>query len=52
MNCPYSDEELEYWDSVTNPMGKECESCDDFECEHNNNLNNPERYDPFFDTLG
>lgn len=36
-NCPYSDKELDLWDSVTNPMGDECYTCDDFECEHNAN---------------
>jgi hypothetical protein len=43
MSCPYSDEELQYWDGVTNAMGKECDSCEDFDCEHNTNFeNNPE----------
>jgi hypothetical protein len=35
MSCPYSHEELEYWDGVCNPMGPECYECEDYDCEHN-----------------
>lgn len=42
MSCPYSDEELQYWDSVCNPMGQSCYSCEEYECEHNANVDNPE----------
>lgn len=42
-SCPYSDGELELWDGVTNPMGDDCYSCTDFDCEHNSNRDdNPE----------
>jgi hypothetical protein len=34
MSCPYSDEELQKWDSVTNPMGDACYTCQDCHCEH------------------
>lgn len=34
MNCPYSDEELAKWDSVTNPMGDACFECDECYCDH------------------
>ena len=34
MGCPYSDEELEKWDSVCNPMGPACSECNDCECDH------------------
>ncbi len=34
MSCPYSDEELQKWDSVCNPMGPACRDCDECECEH------------------
>ena len=37
MNCPYSDEELEEWEDASNPMGKECLSCDELDCQHNLN---------------
>ena len=43
MSCPYSDEELEYWDSVSNPMGDECYTCEDWDCEHNENDEHPDR---------
>lgn len=36
--CPYSDEELQFWDSVSNPMGDACDDCDDYDCEHNPNM--------------
>lgn len=36
-HCPYSDESLEQFDSVANPMGDACDDCEDFECEHNPN---------------
>lgn len=35
MSCPYTDDELEYFDGVSNPMGDACRDCDNFECEHN-----------------
>ena len=35
MGCPYSAEELEFWDGCTNPMGPECDECGEWECEHN-----------------
>lgn len=38
MGCPYSDEELQKWDSVTNPMGPACSDCEDYDCEHNPNV--------------
>lgn len=34
MSCPYSERELERWDSVCNPIGEACYSCDECECEH------------------
>lgn len=34
MSCPYSDEELDYWDGVCNPMGDACYECGEWECEH------------------
>jgi len=45
MSCPYTDDELSFWDSVSNPMGTECNSCTDFDCEHNSNIDeNPEYF--------
>lgn len=41
MRCPWSDEELEYWDGVSNPMGSECNECEVWDCEHNINDDNP-----------
>ena len=32
--CPYSEYELQEWDSVCNPMGEACYECDECECEH------------------
>jgi len=32
-HCPYSDESLEQFDSVANPMGDACDDCDDYDCE-------------------
>lgn len=37
LNCPYSSEELDYWDGVCNPMGEACFDCGEYECEHNPN---------------
>ena len=37
MNCPYSSEELDHWDGVSNPMGEACNECGEWECEHNPN---------------
>lgn len=34
MSCPYSDEELQEWDSVCNPMGDACSMCQDCDCDH------------------
>lgn len=42
MSCPYSQAELEKWDGASNPMGDDCYTCTDFECEHNANIENPE----------
>ncbi len=36
-SCPYSSDELDYWDGVANPMGSACNECGEFECEHNCN---------------
>lgn len=44
MSCPFSIEELEYFDGVVNPMGEACNDCEDFECEHNNNDGNPNNW--------
>jgi len=41
MSCPYSEMELEKWDSVCNPMGEACSSCEEFDCDHNDNFDNP-----------
>lgn len=30
----YSEDTLQYWDSVANPIGKYCYECDDCYCEH------------------
>ena len=45
--CPYSEEELEKWDSVSNPMGRACLGCENYDCEHN--LNSDPSY-PEFDS--
>jgi len=37
MKCPYPDELLEEWDGVCNPMGIECNDCEEINCEHNMN---------------
>ena len=37
MGCPYSSEELDYWDGVSNPMGDSCTDCEEYNCEHNPN---------------
>lgn len=51
MSCPFSDEHLAVFDGVTNPMGDECCSCIEFECEHNVNYNeNPECIDMMMDS--
>lgn len=34
MSCPYSEEELQEWDSVCNPMGDACYTCDECGCDH------------------
>jgi hypothetical protein len=31
---PYSEDELQEWDSVCNPMGDACYQCDECECDH------------------
>lgn len=41
MSCPYSDEELAYWEGVCNPIGDACYSCEEWECEHNENIDSP-----------
>lgn len=33
MSCPYSDEELDYWDGVCNPMGDACYECGEWHRE-------------------
>ena len=38
-SCPYSDEDLDYWDGVSTPMGEACNDCLNYECEHNPNPN-------------
>ncbi len=35
MSCPYSEQDLELWDGVYNPMGDACDECENYECEHN-----------------
>ena len=45
MSCPYSSEELDYWDGVNNPMGKACYECEEWECEHNANPDSPYQAD-------
>jgi len=37
MSCPYSEEDLDYWDGVANPMGEACNDCQDYDCDHNPN---------------
>ena len=32
--CPYSEEALQEWDSVANPMGDACFTCDNCDCVH------------------
>jgi len=34
LRCPYSEEELQEWDSVCNPMGDACFTCEDCDCDH------------------
>jgi hypothetical protein len=34
MGCAYSDEKLQEFDSVANPMGPACRDCTDCICEH------------------
>jgi len=52
MGCPYTDEQLQFWDGVTNPMGEACHDCEDYDCEHNPNPNGefepPDGYDDNF----
>lgn len=38
----FSEDLMEMFDGITNSMGEPCNSCTDFECEHNNNEDNPE----------
>lgn len=47
MSCPFSDAELEKWDSICNPMGDECYSCTDFDCDHNENYEENPNFVPF-----
>jgi len=44
--CPYSDEVLDKWDGVSNPMGRACNNCENYDCEHNPN---PDPSYPEFD---
>lgn len=41
LGCPYSEDELDRWDGVNNPMGNFCYECEEWECEHNANGDNP-----------
>jgi len=41
LDCPYSEDELDRWDGVDNPMGNFCYECEEWECEHNANGDNP-----------
>jgi len=41
LGCPYSEDELDRWDGVDNPMGNFCYECEEWECEHNANGDNP-----------
>lgn len=34
MGCSYSEEKLDEFDGVSNPMGTACSSCYSCECEH------------------
>lgn len=34
MGCPYSEESLQEFDGVSNPMGDACYDCSDTDCEH------------------
>jgi len=34
MSCPYSEEQLQLFDSVANPIGDACRTCDECDCEH------------------
>lgn len=34
MSCPYSAEEREKWDGVTNPIRPACSKCTECDCEH------------------
>jgi len=53
MTCSYTDEELEIWDGVSNPMGQPCYRCDDYDCVHNFNHDNPELIDDWeYDEAG
>ena len=40
--CPFSDAELHYWDRSVAPMGEGCYSCEEYDCKHNFNMDNPE----------
>ncbi len=46
--CPYSEEELQKWDSVSNPMGEACSDCTEYDCEHNPN---PDPSEPDFNEM-
>lgn len=52
MSCPYSDDDLEMFDGVSNPMGSACYECADFDCEHNANINDPDGQITDDDCLG
>jgi len=41
MSCPYDEILLDYWDGVNNPMGDNCYECEEWDCEHNFNIDNP-----------
>jgi len=38
MGCYYTDDELQKYDGIANPIGKACYNCDELQCEHNENL--------------
>ncbi len=34
MGCRYTDEQLQEWDGVANPMGEACRNCRECTCSH------------------
>lgn len=41
MSCGVSDEELQHWDGVANPIDERCSECNE-ECIHNLDFEDPE----------